>query len=565
MVTTHPGGGVGDEGKAGRVAFGEAILTEAADLVEDLFGELPVDPPCEHAGNEPVVVLFDAAGFPPCGHVPAKLVGLARGIPGGDYRKLHYLLLKNRHAERLPEHRFEVRMWIDHRLLAVASPQVGVHHAAGDGAGTHDAHLDDDIVVACRTEPWKHRHLCPAFKLEDSHRIARGDHGIGGRVSGRNCRHGELRAALFPEQPEAVIQVRQGAKAEQIDLEQIHGFNIVLVPLNHRAAGHCRVFDRDDMAHRLAAEHETSGVDREVTREVADLPAELREQRDGPGGGVEPRLGERRIEVAVTVGDQAREPVGGGRRYVEHLSHIAHGGLEPVADDVCNHGGMGTAVLVVHVLDDLFAAVVLYVQIDVGRLGAFAGEKALEQQLHSHRINGGDAEAEADRRVRRRAPALAENALPPAELDDLPHRQEVAAIVEIADDGELFLELSPDALRYSGRITLVCAFKGEAAQPADGRVAVREAFGRVAVDDLVEAEGALAGDLHGSGEQLGRIGVAATHLLRRCERVFGICLEPVARLVDGAIVAYAGEHVLQRPPGRIVVENLLEGDERNRR
>src|SRR5215203_1606097 len=89
----------------------------------------------------------------------------------------------------------------------------------------------------------------------------------------------------------------------------------------------------------------------------------------------------------------------------ERLADIAHGGARAIANDVADHRGVIAAVDVVDVLDDLFATLVLDVEIDVGRLGAFAREETLEEETHAHRVDRGDAEAEADGAVRSGAAA----------------------------------------------------------------------------------------------------------------------------------------------------------------
>ena len=76
---------------------------------------------------------------------------------------------------------------------------------------------------------------------------------------------------------------------------------------------------------------------------------------------------------------------------------------------LATHGRVGAAVLAVEVLDDLLAPVVLDVEIDVGRLGPLPGDEALEQQVHAHRIDGGDAEAVAHRGIGRGATPLTED------------------------------------------------------------------------------------------------------------------------------------------------------------
>ena len=122
-----------------------------------------------------------------------------------------------------------------------------------------------------------------------------------------------------------------------------------------------------------------------------------------------------------------------------------------VADDVRDHRRVAAPVLRVDVLDDLLAPLVLEVEVDVGRLGALLREEALEEEPHPHRIDRGDAEAVADRRVRGRAAALAEDVLLAAELDDLAHGEEVAAVVELLDERELFVELRAHVRRQRRR------------------------------------------------------------------------------------------------------------------
>ena len=90
------------------------------------------------------------------------------------------------------------------------------------------------------------------------------------------------------------------------------------------------------------------------------------------------------------------------------------------------------AVALVHVLDRLFAPVALDVDVDVGRAVALGRQEPLEQQAERHRVGVGDAERVADRAVRGRAAPLAVDVGSAAELDDVPHDQEVAGEAELA-------------------------------------------------------------------------------------------------------------------------------------
>ena len=114
------------------------------------------------------------------------------------------------------------------------------------------------------------------------------------------------------------------------------------------------------------------------------------------------------------------------------LADLADGAAGAVADDGGADRRPLAAVAVVEVLDHLLAALVLEVDVDVGRLAPAGRDEALEQQVVLGRVDRGDAEHVADRRVGRRAAALAEDAAVPREADDLVHGQEVGRVAELA-------------------------------------------------------------------------------------------------------------------------------------
>ena len=92
-----------------------------------------------------------------------------------------------------------------------------------------------------------------------------------------------------------------------------------------------------------------------------------------------------------------------------------------------------TAILLVDVLHDLFASLVLKVDVDVGRLVAVGRDKALEQQVDAGGINAGNAKAITDTRVRRRPAPLAQNPPRAGKADDVIDGQEIGRIVQLAD------------------------------------------------------------------------------------------------------------------------------------
>jgi hypothetical protein len=91
-------------------------------------------------------------------------------------------------------------------------------------------------------------------------------------------------------------------------------------------------------------------------------------------------------------------------------------------------------------LKDLFAPLVLEIDVDVGRLVALAADETLEEQVDAGRVDGGDAEAIADGRVRRRPAALAENPAGAGEADQIVDGQEVVFVLEFGNEGKLALD-----------------------------------------------------------------------------------------------------------------------------
>jgi len=87
----------------------------------------------------------------------------------------------------------------------------------------------------------------------------------------------------------------------------------------------------------------------------------------------------------------------------QRTADVTHRALRPIGDQRRRQRGAVAAVFRVDVLDDLLAPLVLEIDVDVGRLVALLRDEALEQHVHARRIDLGDAERIAHRRVGRRA------------------------------------------------------------------------------------------------------------------------------------------------------------------
>ena len=120
----------------------------------------------------------------------------------------------------------------------------------------------------------------------------------------------------------------------------------------------------------------------------------------------------------------------------ERLADFARGRASAIGDDVRGHGRAQFSVALVDVLNGALALVAAgQIEIDVRPFAALFGKKSLEEQIHSHRIDGGDAERVADGAVGRRAAPLHQNILLAAEANDVPDDQEVAGEIRAFRSG----------------------------------------------------------------------------------------------------------------------------------
>ncbi len=235
-----------------------------------------------------------------------------------------------------------------------------MHRSTLDRPRTDERHLDHEVVEPPRLEAWQRRHLRPRLDLEDPDGVGAAQHrvdvvvlGDGGEV--------DLVAAVFAHEIDRVVQGREHAEPEQVELDEAGASAVVLVPLQHRTLVHPGPLDRTHLDHRTVADHHAAGVDAEMTRRVLDLEGQL-----------EHAFGDRTVGLTRR-GRHAAPPVDLLRPGVllagfeaERLGHVAHRGASPVGDDVRDLRGVVAAVALVDVLDHLFSSATFDVDVDVG-------------------------------------------------------------------------------------------------------------------------------------------------------------------------------------------------------
>jgi hypothetical protein len=97
-------------------------------------------------------------------------------------------------------------------------------------------------------------------------------------------------------------------------------------------------------------------------------------------------------------------------------------------------------------------------------------EMKRSNSIHARRVDLGDAQRVAHRRVGRRAAALAQDAAAAGEADDVVHGEEIRLVAELGDQRELVLDLRAHLVRRAAFGPALRRPLRSAAQPVESRV-----------------------------------------------------------------------------------------------
>ncbi len=549
VAAFHPARGVDEEGEARRVALGKAVFAETLDLAEAALGEVAAVTLGRHALDHFVLEGLDRADAAERRHRAPEPVCF-RGREAGDDGDLHRLLLEKRHAERFLQDRLELRRRIDDFLEPLPAPQIGMHHVALDRARPHDRDLDHEIVEFLGLEARQHRHLRPALDLEHADRVGALDHGVDLRLLRRDGRERQPLAVMPLEEIEALRQRRQHAEREHVDLEQAERVEIVLVPFDGGALLHRRIHDGSDLVKPVAGDDEAAAVLGEMARKAGQFARHLERELERRIGGIEPGgarglLADRRRAVAPGGPVQRRDHVVGE---AEDFCRLADRRARAVGGHCGGEPRPLAPIAPIDVLDDLLASLVLEIDVDVRRLVALGRDEALEQKIEARGIDLGDSETEADRRIRRRAAALAQDSARAGEAHDVVHGEKIGRVVERGDEGELVLQRLARLLGNALGIARLGALEGEGFERGLGaRKALAQLFG-VAVRQLVEAEGEAVEEADRLLDRLRGLGEQPRHFARAFQMALGVGLSQAAGGLERRLLADAGDDVGERAP-----------------
>ncbi len=436
-----------------------------------------------------------------------------------------------------------------------------MHHLADDRPGTDERDLDDQIVEMIRPEPGQRRHLRARLDLEDPDRVGRLQHPVDIGIIRRQMRQIEACArrptirvnvlTIPVDERDRVLQDGHHAEAQQIDLDDPHGGTVVLVPLDHDAPGHAGVLERHHLVEPSPADHHAAGMLPQVARQVLHPAPERAECLDPRIGGVAPRIAEMPGQRVFGIGPlepahQLGQPVDPIGVEPQRLANLPGGATVAIGDDVRGHRRAQLPVALVDVLDDRLAPVATrQVEIDVGPLPAFFREKPLEQQIHADRIDRRDPQAVADRAVGRRAAALHQNPLPPAEVDEVPDDEEIAGQVELLDEIQFARDLAPSPLVVRP-IALARANLRDLPEERRHRLVRWHGIVRKAIAEIGHRVLQPFGQRFGGLERLGKIVEQPGHLTGRLQIPFGVARQPPTRTIDRRLVTHTGQDIVER-------------------
>ena len=401
----------------------------------------------------------------------------------------------------------------------------------------------DDVLEAVRAHVEQGAPHALTFQLEDAHRFGAGEHGVGFFVVERDRRKIDVDVALA-QQRDRRLQHGKCLEPEKIELHQARLLDPFHVELGHRHVGLRVAVERHHLGERPLSDHDPGGVRGGVAVQAFEPLRDVegaRDHRIALARGLQPRLvvdgAAERDRIERVLRHELAELVDLAVRHLQHAADVAQHAARLQRAEGDDLRDAIAAVALLHIADDLVAAVLAEVDVEVGHRHALGIEEALEQQPETHGVEVGDGERIGDERSRSRAAARPDrDALPFRPLDEVGDDEEVAGIFHAGDHVEL--EGQPLAIvldRAAGRDAVVAdplLESGLGALAQLRRLVDRGALaahGESRQDRRLHArpEGAALRDLDRRGDGLGKVREQLCHFRAGLEPVLGRELAPV--------------------------------------
>ena len=461
---------------------------------------------------------------------------------------------------------------LDLGAAGLAFDVIGQHiHRAGPVERDHG----DEVFDAVDADTPDQVAHAAGLELEHADRVAAVEQGIGGCVVEGNLLKVDHNVVDLLDQLAGLLEHGQGLESQKIHLEQadfaerLHGvLGDRLLVLIER--------ERDDLDQRLLADHHAGGVGAGVAVESFQHKAVIEDALAvlivlvGP---LEVRVFvERLVQRHLGIfGDHLGELVAaavGDLQDAAHVANHAFGAERAEGDDL---GHAIAAILVFDVLDDLAAAGLAEIDVEVGGGDALGVEKTLKDQFVAQRIDRGDAEGIGHDAAAARAAAGADRDILLARVvHEIPDDQEVVHEAGFLDHAHLVIEAVHDLCLGVGggvgRIGDVVEAGNAFVTELDQVVTVGQSLGGVVGGEVELAElkldVAAVGDLIGDIDGARVVAKEEVHLLAALEIELVGPVAHVLGVAQDGLGLQAEQHFVRGGVGFVEVVDVVRGHER---
>ena len=339
-----------------------------------------------------------------------------------------------------------------HFGLAMLTAHIIVVHAGFHGPRPVEGHQGDDVLKDRGLEAHHQGPHAVAFQLEDPGGVGGLEQLEDGGIVQGNGVDVEVGLMALSDQPHRLVDDRQGAQAQEVELHQAHLLHPLHVELGDQLA--------------LVAL---------VKRQVLDQGPVGDDHRRGVGGGVPgqpfqdrgdgqnlfdrgvavPQLPEARLHLqGLLQGDVQflRHQLGDLVHFrVRHFQGPAHVADHLAGLHAAEGGDLGhvlPAVGLGDVIDDFAPALVTEVHVDIRRAHPLRIEEALEEEAVGQGVQLGDPQGIGHQAAGGGAPARTHgDPVPLGIIDDIGHHQEIAGKAHLHQDADLVFQALPVGLR----------------------------------------------------------------------------------------------------------------------
>ena len=456
-------GPVGHDAVGGRVRLVERVVRERQqDVPQCLSGSFGVAA-FLHTAEEADLLLVEL-GLLLLAHRTAEDVGLAEGVSGDLLRDRHHLLLVDDEAvggvEDVLERLLELRVDRGDLLEPVLAQRIVRMRICTHRTGPVERQGRGDILEVIRLHHPQQGAQTAAVELEHAEGVTASQQLIRRRIVEAQMLEIEIIVPVGFDVLHCVGDDREVSQSQEVHLDEPEALRGRIVELGDDLTVLEPAHDRDDVDDRVRGHDDTGGVDAPLTLQ----PFEALRGFEGFSGlrvGVDEfaelagfliALGLRVLDVLErnVLGhlgrrQRLRQPLTHREGFAEHTRGVLQRHLRldrAVGDD---HRNALVAVLLGHIVDDLGAATIIEVDVEVGHGHTVRVEEALEEQTVLQRIEVGDAHRVGDHGTGTRTTAGSDaDPVVLRPVDEVGDDEEVAGEAHRDDDVELVVGLLAD-------------------------------------------------------------------------------------------------------------------------